>query len=97
MGINQTMVAGEILRDEMIADAIRKFVEKNHIHRGLELTFVRNIVYVGIKFTLAGFGFDNVKTLLIGLLMDVCERDSAIRFARVIYSITNTYMEEHGI
>lgn len=97
MGINQTMVAGEILRDEMIADAVRKFVEKNHIHRGLELTFVRNIVYVGIKFTLARFGFDNVKTLFIGLLVEVCERDSAIRFARVIYSITNTYMEEHGI
>lgn len=97
MEINQPMVAGEILRDEMIADAIRKFVEKNHIHRGLELTFVRNIVYVGIKFTLARFGLDNVKTLLTGLLIDVCERDSAIRFARVIYSITNTYMEEHGI
>lgn len=97
MEINQTMVAGEILRDEMVADAIRKFVVKNHINRGLELTFVRNIVYVGIKFTLAGFGFDNVKTLLIGLLTDVCERDNAIRFARVIYSITNTYMEEHGI
>lgn len=97
MGINQTMVAGEILRDEMIADAIRKFVVKNHIHRGLELTFVRNIVYVCIKFTLAGYGFDNVKVLLTGLLTAVCERDSAIRFARVIYSITNTYMEEHGI
>lgn len=97
MEINQTMVAGEILRDEMVADAIRKFVVKNHIHKGLELTFVRNIVYVGIKFTLAGYGFDNMKVLFIGLLMDVCERDSAIRFARVIYSITNTYMVEHGI
>lgn len=97
MEINQTMVTEEILRDEMIADAIRKFVVKNHIHKGLELIFIRNIVYVGIKFTLAKFGFDNVKALFIGLLTDVCERDSAIRFARIIYSITNTYMEEHSI
>lgn len=97
MEINQTMVAGEILCDEMITDALTKFVVKNHIHKGLELTFVRNIVYVGIKFTLARYGFENVKTLFIGLLTEVCERDSAIRFARVIYSVTNTYMEEHGI
>lgn len=97
MEINQTMVAGEILRDEMIDDAIRKFVVKNHINKGLELIFVINIVYVGIKFTLAKFGFDNVKALFVGLLTGVCERDSAIRFARVIYSITNTYMVEHGI
>lgn len=87
----------EVLHDDVITYAMETAYNKCKIKNKICAIFIRNIVYTDIKFVLAGYGRDNTKVLTINSLIDILEREDAIKLAKTVYSITNTYMEEHGI
>lgn len=89
--------AFEILSDDIIVYAIKTACDKCKIKDKICAIFIRNIVYTDIKFILAGYGQDNTKVLTINSLIGILEREDAIKLAKTVYSITNTYMEDHGI
>lgn len=87
----------EILNDDIIVYAIKTAYDKCKIKNKICAIFIRNVVYTDIKFVLAGYDRDNVEVLTINSLIDILERDDAIKLSKTVYSITNIYMEEHCI
>ncbi len=87
----------EIIHDDIIAYAMEQAYDKCKIKDKTCAIFIRNVIYTGIKFVLAGYGRENTEVLTVSSLIDILEREDAIKLAKTVYSITNTYMEEHGI
>lgn len=87
----------EILNDDIVVYAIKAAYDKCKIKNKICAIFIRNIVYTDIKFVLAGYGRDNAEVLTVNSLIDILEREDAIKLAKTIDSVTNIYMKELGI
>lgn len=87
----------EILNDDIVVYAIKTACDKCKIKNKICAIFIRNVVYTDIKFVLAGYDRDNAEVLTINSLIDILEREDAIKLSKTVYFITNIYMEEHCI